>query len=135
MIRLEDSGIALKTYKEAKDEIGIYECNKKRIDDDTTIVYERFYESTVETGSFAKDHEIITLWLCTVSVFCKCGTYHRIPCDIPAKYQILGRLHDLKNKYDISFEYPKKQPEGSLIVPILNTKMVSKRVEDIDYWL
>lgn len=135
MIRLKDSGIALKTYKEAKDDIGIYECNKKRIDDDTTIVYEMFHESTLETGSFAKDHDIVTLWLCTVNVFCKCGEYHHISDDVPAEYQIAEILNDLENKYDLSFEYPKKQPQGSLIVPILERKKVSKKVEDIKNWL
>jgi len=135
MIMLKDSGIALKSYKEAKKDIGIFECNKKRIDDDTTIVYEMFDESIIETGSFAHDHDRITLWLCTANVFCKCGEYHQISSDVPAEYQILEILRDIENEYDISIKYPKKEPEGSLIVYVLEKKRVPKIVEDINDWL
>jgi hypothetical protein len=135
MIMLRDSGIALKTYKEAKKDIGIFECNKKRIDDDTTIVYEMFDESIIETGSFAHDHDRITLWLCTASVFCKCGEYHHILSDSPVEYQILEILQNIENEYDISVKYPNKEPEESLIVYVLEKKRVPKIVEDINDWL
>lgn len=135
MEKLRHSGIALKTYKEAKKEIGKYECNGKIIDEDTTIVYEKFYEKIIETGSFANDHEIIILWLCTANVFCKCGEYHHISSNFEAKYQIMDILQDIENRYDTSAGYPEIEPEGSLVVHILEIAKVSKKVEDIKFWL
>ena len=135
MIKLKDSSIALKTYKDAKKDIGKFECNGKIIDDDTTIVYEMFYESTVETGSLANDHDIFTLWLCTANVFCKCGEYHHISLDYPAESQLIEIYEDIEKWRDITFTFPNKDPEGSLIVPLLEQRKVSKKVEDIKFWL
>lgn len=135
MKRLKDRGIALKTYKEAKDEIGIYECNGKKIDDDTVIVYEMFDERFEETGSLAKDHELATLWLCTTHVFCKCGEYHDITSEIPVEYQMRDIIADVYGHTGISFVIPSEGPEGFLIAPVLNIEKVKKRIDDIKKWL
>lgn len=135
MKMLKDRGIALLTYKEAKEQTGILECNGKRIDDDTVIVYEMFYESIVETGSLATDHKIMTLWLCTANIFCKCGKYHHLFHDFPAEYQICEILENVENQYEITFTYPDKEPNGSLIVYILEMEEVKKKVVNIKDWL
>lgn len=134
-IILKDQDNILLPYKEAKNQIGIYLCNGKEIDNDTTIVYEMFHEDIVKTGSLAKDHNVVTLWLCTVNVFCKCGEYHHITSAVPAKYQILEILENIENQEDITFSFPDKEPDGDLIVYNLETKQVKKEVEDIDDWL
>lgn len=135
MTKLKDSSIALKLYKDAKKDIGKFECKGKIIDDDTTIVYEMFYESIVETGSLANDHDVYTLWLCTANVFCKCGEYHHIYLDYPAECQLNDIIYDIHGHTGVSFVIPSKGPEGSLIVPLLDQRKVSKKVEDIKFWL
>ena len=135
MIKYKDNGIILKLYGECRNDIGIIECLGRRIDDDTTIVYKMFSSEVVRSGSLATDHNLFTLWLCTVDVFCKCGTIHPVSSDIPAKYQIFEILENIENHEDVSFMIPNEFPEGFLIVDDLEKKEAKKQVEDLNDWL
>jgi len=135
MIKLDDNDIILLTYEEAKNQIGIFQCGGKEIDNDTTIVYKMFDKNTKKTGSLATDHENITVWLCTADIFCKCGEYHHIVSEIPSKDQVYEILENIRNKYDISFKSSVEQSNGFLIVYDIEMKKVKKEIEDINDWL
>jgi hypothetical protein len=135
VIILRDQDNILFKYGEIKNQIGTYNCKEKEIDEDTTIVGEIFSEGIIRTGSLAKDHEMVTLSLCTANVFCKCGEYHQITSDVPVKNQILEILRNIKNQEDLSFKFPEKHPTESLIIYNIEKKQVKKIIEDINDWL
>lgn len=126
-------GIALLTYKETKDQIGRFECKGKIIDDDTTIVFDKFDDSVHETGPKTQDHDLITLWFCTADIFCKCGETHHITCDTPPRRQMFEIVKQIK-QYEDYFLPSYKEPKGSLIVSILLKEKIKKTIEDLNNW-
>lgn len=134
MLLYKQNGIILKMYCECKTDIGIYECNGTRIDDDTTIVYKMFHSAVVKEGSRASDHKVATLWLCTADIFCKCGSNHHVSSDVPVKYQIYEILEKIENENDLTFMLPDIVPTGSLIVYNLEEINARKVVESLDDW-
>jgi len=137
MKRLEDNGIVLLTYKEAKRKIGIYRCDGKEIDDDTVIVYKKFYEDIQRTGSLAKEHEVDILWLCTAHIFCKCGEYHHIRSEYPVEYQLREIIVDIYGQTGITFCLPDEDivPDGCLIIPDIKSRKEKKLIKDVNKWV
>lgn len=131
---LEERGIALKTYQEAKPEIGKFTCKGVEISGDTVIVCEKYQELIEETGSLSTDHESVTLWSCTAHVFCKCGQYHPILSDIPAEYQLRDIIVDVYNRSGVYFTIPSDGPDGFVIVPVLRIEKVPKKIDDLNTW-
>jgi hypothetical protein len=97
-----DRGIILLKYKDIKENKNILPvlCNEKEIDDNTTIVFEKYNnnESTIEknpSGNF----ERVTLWLCDGFAFCNCGQIHYVKSSVPQEKQLdeiikLGNFHN-----------------------------------------
>jgi hypothetical protein len=131
-----ENGLALLTYKEARDQIGRFECEGDIVDDDTTIVFDKFDDDILETGPKTQDHYLITLWFCTADVFCKCGETHHITCDTPPMHQMLDIVKHIKQHEDSDFYFlpSYKEPKGSLIVYILQKEKIKKTVEDLNDW-
>jgi hypothetical protein len=133
---IKDRGLALKTYREATEcnEIETFYCSKNEIPADTTLVYVMYSEMVDETGSLAYDHEIVTLWLCKVYIFCKCGQCHPVLSDEPLDYQLRDIITDVYAHTGASFKIPIDGPDGFKIIPILQIEIVPKKIQDINKW-
>jgi hypothetical protein len=130
-----DRGITLKTYKDAKQDIGEFHCLGHEIPDDTTIVYESYDETTEETGNIDAEHEIVTLWLCKSYVFCKCGQLHPIYSDEPIEDQLRDIIWDVHFQTGVYFGIPiENPPDGFKIVPVVQIERVPQKIDNLNTW-